>query len=304
MTKPEIGVFLPTMSEPGEALADLVAAARHAEALGFESGWAVDQLIAGTGAPFVDSTVALAAAAGATTTLRLAYGVLVLPIRPVVWAARQAGSLQQVSGGRLILGVGVGGDRHDRSWAAAGAPRRERGRRTDEALAVLPALLRGETVDLDGVPVDLQPGVPVPPIVVGGMAEAALARAVAHGDGWFGMPLPPARLVPAIARLGELAAAAGRARPELTASTAVAIDGDPRLPDRAGLVRRLSDPDGVFGMPAEAVPELLVTGPPAAVAERLDALAELGAARVVVTLAAGDWFRQAELLAEAVALAA
>ena len=67
MAAPAIGVFLPTMTERGAAPPDIAAAARHAEDLGFESAWAVDQLIAGTGVPLVDSTVALAAAAGATS---------------------------------------------------------------------------------------------------------------------------------------------------------------------------------------------------------------------------------------------
>jgi alkanesulfonate monooxygenase SsuD/methylene tetrahydromethanopterin reductase-like flavin-dependent oxidoreductase (luciferase family) len=93
----------------------VIAAARHAEEFGFESAWVVDQLIAGTGLPFVDSTVALSAAAGATNSIRLGYGVMILPLRPVVWVAKQAAALQHISGGRLLLGVGVGGDRHDRS---------------------------------------------------------------------------------------------------------------------------------------------------------------------------------------------
>ena len=301
MTAPAIGVFLPTMSERGEAVADLVAAARHAEDLGFESVWAVDQLVAGTGVPFVDSTVALAAAAGATSRIRLAYGVMILPLRPVVWAAKQVGSLQQVSGGRVLFGVGVGGDRHGLSWQATGVPRRERGRRTDAALAVLPDLVAGKAVDVDGATVQLAPGVAVPPIVVGGMAEGALARAAAYGDGWFSLPLPPAQVGPAAERLAELAAGSGRPVPQITGSISVALDGDPTVPDRAGLVRALSDPDGVYGMPADAVPDILVIGGPDAVAERIGGWSALGAERVVFTLAAGNWFRQAELLASAVA---
>jgi alkanesulfonate monooxygenase SsuD/methylene tetrahydromethanopterin reductase-like flavin-dependent oxidoreductase (luciferase family) len=297
---PAIGVFLPTMTERGEAVPDVVAAARHAEDLGFESVWAVDQLVAGTGVPFVDSTVALAAAAGVTTTIQLAYGVMILPLRPTVWAAKLVGSLQQVTGGRVLFGVGIGGDRHERSWAAAGVPRRERGARTDAALAVLPDLLAGMAVEVDGVAVQLAPGVAVPPIIVGGMADAALARAARYGDGWFTLPLPPAALAPAAARLAELAAELRRPAPAITASASVAIEGDPSLPNAKGLVRRLSDPDGMYGVPAEAVPELLVHGSPAAVAERVAALHALGAERVVVTLAAGDWWRQAELLATAV----
>jgi hypothetical protein len=82
----------------------------------------------------------------------------------------------------------------------------------------------------------------------------------------------------------------------------VAIDGDPALPDRDGLVRRVSDPDGMYGMPAEAVPDVVLTGGPAAVAERVAALGAIGAERVVVSIAAGSWDRQAELVAEAVSL--
>ena len=302
MTSPAIGVFLPTMTARGQTVADVVTAARHAEDLGFESVWVVDQLVGGTGVPFVDSIVALSAVAGATSRVQLAFGVLILPLRPVVWAAKQVASLQQVSGDRVLLGVGVGGDRHERSWAAAGVPRRERGRRTDEALAVLPELIAGKEVDVDGTPVQLAPGATVPPIIVGGMADAALRRAVRHGDGWFTLPLPPARLAPAATQLGLLADEQGLPG----AGDHGEHDGGdrrrPRPPDPERLTRQLSDPDGVYGMPAELAPDLLVTGGPDAVAERIAALGALGAERVVVTLAAGDWARQAELLAAAVAL--
>ncbi len=300
MGGPAIGVFLPTMSERTGTPGDVVAAARHAEDLGFESVWAVDQLVAGTGVPVVDSTVALAAAAGATSRIRLAYGVMILPLRPVIWAAKQVASLQYVSGGRVLFGAGIGGDRHDRSWAAAGVARQERGRRTDAALAVLPDLIAGRPVDLDGTTVELSPGTAVPPILVGGMADAALARAVDRADSWFTLPLPPDQLAPMAGRLAALAAERGRPVPTITASTTVALAGDPSVPGADGLVRLLSDPDGVYGMPAAAVPDILVAGAPAIVAERLDGLAALGAERIVVTLAAGDWHRQTDLLAEAV----
>src|SRR5690606_7954186 len=95
------------------------------------------------------------------------------------------------------------------------------------------------------------PGVAVPPIIVGGMSDAALTRA-ARADGWFTLPLPAGQLAPAVERLGEVADELGRPLPSITASLMVAIDGDPSVPDRDGLVRRLTDPEGLFGMPAEA----------------------------------------------------
>jgi alkanesulfonate monooxygenase SsuD/methylene tetrahydromethanopterin reductase-like flavin-dependent oxidoreductase (luciferase family) len=226
---------------------------------------------------------------------------MILPLRPVVWVAKQAAALQHISGGRLLLGVGVGGDRHDRSWAAAGVPRRERGNRTDAALAVLPHLIAGEEVDVDGRTIQLAPGVAVPPIIVGGLADAALARAAAH-DGWFTIPLPPAALVRAAARLAELATDLDRPTPAITGSVVAAIAGDPTLLDHESLVHILTDPDGIYGMPSAALPDILVTGAPPAISERIRALGEIGAERVVVTLAAGDWYRQVELLAEAVGL--
>jgi alkanesulfonate monooxygenase SsuD/methylene tetrahydromethanopterin reductase-like flavin-dependent oxidoreductase (luciferase family) len=202
----------------------------------------------------------------------------------------------------VLLGVGVGGDRHDLSWQASGVARRERGRRTDAALAVLPDLVAGKSVDVDGATVQLAPGATVPPIIVGGTADAALDRTARHGDGWFAMPVPPEQVAATAGRLAELAAAAGRPAPAVTGSVMVAIDGDPALPDRDGLVRRVSDPDGMYGMPAEAVPDVVLTGGPAAVAERVAALGAIGAERVVVSIAAGSWDRQAELVAEAVSL--
>lgn len=301
-TTPEIGVLLPTLAAPGEPLGDVAAAARHADELGFESVWAVDQLVAGTGGALVESSVALAAAAAVTRRVRLGYGVLVVPLRPAAWVAKQVASVQHLSGGRVLLGVGVGGDRHDRSWPAVGVSRRERGARLDAALRVLPGLIAGEATELDdgrGTVVQLAPGVAVPPILVGGMAEAALVRAVEHGAGWFALPLPPPALVEARDHLAELAAARGRPVPPVTTNILVAFDADPAVPDHDGLIARLSDPDGAYGIPAEVLPSLLTTGGPAEVAAALAALGDAGAVRVVVSLVAGDWSRQAELLAEA-----
>jgi alkanesulfonate monooxygenase SsuD/methylene tetrahydromethanopterin reductase-like flavin-dependent oxidoreductase (luciferase family) len=134
------------------------------------------------------------------------------------------------------------------------------------------------------------------------MSEAAMVRAAEHGDGWFVLPVSPAAMAEGRSRLAELAAARGRPTPSVTASMVAALTGDPALPDHDGLVRALTDPDGMFGMPADAVPGTLTLGGPAEVAARIAEYGEAGAERVVVTLAAGDWARQAELLAEAGAL--
>ncbi|QYG92572.1 LLM class flavin-dependent oxidoreductase [Iamia sp. SCSIO 61187] len=276
---PDIGVFLPTMGDADGPPGDVAAAARQAEDRGFESAWVVDQLVAGAGAPLLDSGLALAAAATATDQLRLAYGVAIVPLRPVVWLAKQVATLQHLSGGRV------------------------RGRRLDTALRVLPSLVAGEPTvlaDEPGAPtVQLAPGAEVPPLVVGGMSPAAERRVVELGAEWFLLPFGPDGTRQARDRIGTRAAAAGRSAPRLTASTMVALEGDPALPSRERVRASVADPRGRFGMPAEAVDDVVLRAGPAAVAEHLAALADAGADRVVVTFAAGDWHAQADLLAEA-----
>jgi alkanesulfonate monooxygenase SsuD/methylene tetrahydromethanopterin reductase-like flavin-dependent oxidoreductase (luciferase family) len=303
MMAPAVGIFLPTMSDRGTAPGDVAAAARHAEELGFESVWVVDQLVGGTGVPLLDSGIALAAAAAVTSRVGLAYGVLVVPLHPLAWLAKQVASLQHVSGGRLILGVGTGGDRHGESWAAAGVPRRDRGPLTDFALQALPGLLAGQPARLaphpDSPLATLSPPAAAPPVIVGGMSGPALRRAARYGDGWFPLPAPLPVVTSARARLAELAAQHGRPAPPVTTSLMTAIAGDPDLPGQGELTRRLTDPDGMFGIPADQVPAVLHTGPPAQIAELLAEHFSHGAERVVISVAAGDWFRQAELAAEA-----
>jgi alkanesulfonate monooxygenase SsuD/methylene tetrahydromethanopterin reductase-like flavin-dependent oxidoreductase (luciferase family) len=295
MVDVNIGVMLPTASARGESPGDVVAAARHAEELGFESVWVVDQLVAGTGTPLLDSITSLAAAAAVTERVRLGLGVLVLPLRPVVWVAKQVATLQHISGGRVLFGVGVGGDRHDRSWRAAGVSRGDRGRLTDAALRVLPDLISGKAVQLDsGADVQLSPGVTVPPIIVGGMSDAAFRRVAEFGDGWFSMGSAEG-LPGQVARLRDVTSA----RPEITGNVMVATEGDPALPDQASLIRAVADPDGVYGVPGEVAESVFLRGNPGAVSERLGQMSAGGAQRAVVTLVGGDWFRQAELLAEA-----
>lgn len=304
MTALEIGAFLPSMAAPGQAPGDMPAAARHAESLGLESVWVVDQLVAGNGNPFLDSTVALTAAAVATSRIRLGYGVAIVPLHHPVWLAKQVASLQHVSGNRVLLGVGAGGDRHEQSWLAAGVPRRERGRRTDAALRALPGLIAGEptVVEPEGAAVQLAPGAPVPPILVGGMSDAALRRTVDFADGWLPLPMLPPALARMRDELARVAAERQRPVPSVSAAIMTALSPDPTLPDEDGLMQRVTDPDGMFGIPAEQVPSLLVRGPAEALAEVLRGYADLGVDRLVISVGAGDWFRQIELVAQARAL--
>lgn len=214
----DIGVLLPTSTpDPQQPiLGDVRASARFAEDLGLDSVWAADHLIAS--APILESTVVLATAAAVTERIEIGWGVLLLALRPVAWAAKQISTLQHVSGDRLTLGVGTGNPAHgDIGWRAAGASYEGRGRRTDEALRLLPGLVTGRpTVLGDGSEVTLAPGSTMPTVLVAGNGTRALRRAAAYGDGWISLGLSPDEVRASIAELAELASGHGRTAPPAT----------------------------------------------------------------------------------------
>jgi len=224
----KIGVILPT-STPDPAkpiLGDVRASARLAEETGLDSVWSTDHLVAS--APMLDSIVVLAIAAAVTERITIGFGVMLLALRPVSWAAKQISTLQYVSGNRIVLGVGTGNPAHgDIGWRAAGMPYKSRGRRTDESLRVLPALVTGQAGVLgDGLEVTLAPGSAMPPVLVAGNGEKALRRAAEYGDGWMCVGLPPEDLAGSLAVLGEFAAQLGRPVPRASVVGPV-LDADP-----------------------------------------------------------------------------
>lgn len=176
MSMLDIGVILPTSTpDPSRhILGDVTESARFAEELGLKSVWSTDHLVAS--APILDSTVVLASAAAATEHILVGFNVLILALRPVAWAAKQISTLQYVSGDRLLLGVGTGNPAHgDAGWRAAGVPFEGRGTRTDEALHVLPGLVRGEPVTFRTAP--RRVSAPAPPCRRCSWRATAYARA-------------------------------------------------------------------------------------------------------------------------------
>jgi alkanesulfonate monooxygenase SsuD/methylene tetrahydromethanopterin reductase-like flavin-dependent oxidoreductase (luciferase family) len=277
-----VGITLPASGSPG-------AFAEHAEAVGLESVWTGDHLI--SIAPKLDSTLLLAQAAATTTRLRLGFGVLILALRPVAWAAKQIATLQNLSGDRVVLGIGTGGTIHgDAAWRAVGEPYAERTARTYEALAVLPDLVAGRPAPVSGEKVTLAPGATMPPVLIGG-GPAAMRRAARQGYGWYPAFLPPASLAAAIREFGELI----DRKPAVTAQVAMAL-GDLPSEQIDAQVRMLTH----YGMSEEQARQSMLIGGPAQAAEHLAALFAAGADRVVgLPLGGGDNRRQAELLAEA-----
>jgi probable F420-dependent oxidoreductase len=167
--------------------------------------------------PVTNGFVTLAAAAGATSHIRLLSSLTVLPLYPAALAAKLATTLDQVSGGRFDLGVGVGGE-HPPEFVAAGTEVAERGARADEALDLLRALWAGGPVDFAGrfstVPgLALDPG-PVqpggPPIWLGGRRPPAVRRAGRYADVWMPYMYTPEQLARSLAEVREAADGAGR----------------------------------------------------------------------------------------------
>ena len=193
----------------------VAAEARQAEGLGYD-GVAVGEHLFFHG-PHPNGFVALAAAAGATARIRLLSSLTVLPLYPAALAAKLAATLDQVSGGRFDMGIGVGGE-YPPEFVAAGVDVTQRGARTDEALEVMRALWAGGDVDFDGrfsrVPgLALAPG-PVqtggPPIWLGGRSPAAVARAGRFGNAWMPYMYTPDQVASSLAEVRAVAEQAGR----------------------------------------------------------------------------------------------
>jgi probable F420-dependent oxidoreductase len=195
------GINFGVCAEPEAA----VRVARAAEAAGFDSVWTGEHVVLpdpqvppSPSAPnekFLDPAVALAYLAAHTQSVRLGTGIIILPQRNPVVLAKELTSVDRVSKGRLIFGLGAGYLKPE--FQALGAPFADRGRRTDEYIEALIALwtqekpeYKGEYVAFGGIQAQPRPvQSPHPPIVVGGMSPSALRRAVRYGNGWYGFAL-------------------------------------------------------------------------------------------------------------------
>ena len=179
---------------PGETVRDLP----KLEELGYEGHWTGDHVM--TLRPMGDILTHLAAASMVSTKLDLISGVLLLPLRHPVPVTKSLTNIDQLSGGRLIVGVGVGGEYPD-EWEACGVPPKERGARMDEALEVVTRLWTEEHVTHEGrfyplndvtlMPRPLQQ--PHPPWWIGGRLEASQRRAAKWASGWFPYLVTPER---------------------------------------------------------------------------------------------------------------
>ena len=306
----EIGVLLPTREAAlaGTPGAELVALAAEAEALGFDSVWVGDSVLA---RPRHEPFALLGAVAAATRRVRIGTAVLVATARHPVHLAHAAATLDELSGGRLVLGVGVGpayGPTR-RELAALGVPYERRWERTAAALEVWRALWRGEPVDAyhgdaavecgpgatggpcpeaAGAAIAPRPATPGgPPVWLGGSGRRARALAAERFDGWLPAPRSAAELAAALA--GRPPRPGGAL--DVGAYVSVALGGDPEAA-RAAIA-------AYYGRPYEAVASLGDTylGDAAGAAQWLAAYARVGAQTIVIRPVGADPARQLRALA-------
>jgi probable F420-dependent oxidoreductase len=231
---------------------EMVALARKAEEVGLESIWTFEHVIvplqydsrypynptgkmgATPETPFVDPLIALSFLAAHTKNLRLATGVNILPQANPLLLAKQAASIDFVSQGRLLLGLGTGWLREE--YAALGTPFERRGARFDDAIHAMKKVWSGDVVEhqsefiqwsgFKSYPLPVQR--PHPPLIIGGATAPALRRVVQHGDGWFVPSGGVDRLRPQLDAMRAVAREHGRdpSSIELTAMWPFALEPD------------------------------------------------------------------------------
>lgn len=227
-----VGVILPSAG-PKCSPERLLTAARWAEELGYQSLWVTDHVALPLECashypyrshgrwdyppetPWLDPLLALGWAGAVAPSLQLGTSVLVAPLRHPVLLAKQVATLDYLSGGRAILGIGAGWMAEE--FATMGVSFANRGRRLDEMVALMRACWSGETVDFQGefyqvagFKMHPRPARGDVPIIWGGHSDAALRRVARLGDGWHPTQIPLDALADGVARLRRHAEQAGR----------------------------------------------------------------------------------------------
>ena len=214
----------------------LVGLACRAEELGFDSVWVHDHVF-NVGhvfdrigdKPYYEPLTLLSFVAARTERVRLGTSVLVLPYHNPIRLAKTAATLDVLSGGRLLMGVGVG--LIEKEIRAMGSPYAERGAYTDESIAIMRALwtqdepsFDGKYYRFDGMKFSPKPRQkPSIPVVIGGVSRAAIRRAARLGDGWQPLGLSPEALGQGIAQLRTEAQACGRDVSKIPVSIAMSL---------------------------------------------------------------------------------
>jgi probable F420-dependent oxidoreductase len=281
--KYRIGVMPgPWPAGPGgpEFLWKLVALCEDTE---IDSLWLSERLSAPL--PVPEPMTTLAAVAARTSRLKFGPSVFVTPFRTPVMAAREIAMIDYLSGGRMLPAFGIGVEQ-EREFLAAGVPFKERGRRTDEAIAIMrrcwsenEVTFEGEFWRLDRITVLPKPVQQPMPLWIGGNSEAAMRRTGRLGDGWIPSFIPPARFAAGVAQTQRFAADAGREVPAdhfgVLVNFCFASDTD--------AARRLAGPFIPRGrVDPDTLEACTAFGPPALLRERLEEYVAGGASKFIV----------------------
>jgi probable F420-dependent oxidoreductase len=222
-----LGMFLRN-SGPASTRSTITECAKAADTMGIDDLWVLDHIAIppdeaeGSGGRYVDPLATLAFAAGITSRVRLGVSVLIAPYRAALPTAKWLASIQELSGGRLCVGFGVG-------WMAAefkalGIDRKRRGAITDETLRVIHQCFANDEVEINGQRFLFKPRPERPTILIGGAPENALSRAVELADGWMPMNLDVTKLREHSADLCARMNAAGKPKPEIIPLTPLPLD--------------------------------------------------------------------------------
>jgi alkanesulfonate monooxygenase SsuD/methylene tetrahydromethanopterin reductase-like flavin-dependent oxidoreductase (luciferase family) len=291
----------PVGTDPLAHLSDIC---REAEQLGATALWTCDHLF--WHGPSLESMVVLSVAATATEGCILGSCVIQLPLRQAAAVAKQAATLQILSRGRLVLGVGVGS--HAGEYEQSGIDYHRRGQLLDAGIT---ELRRSWATGRDVAAGDIgttgperyrQLPEPLPvPVWVGGSSEAALRRAAVLADGWMPLFLNPTEYRQAVGRLAKEVERAGRAADEVVPSMVlfVSIDDDPTVGRRRGTAWMSS----LYGIPAKAFERHLVSGSADEVADVVATYRNAGAEHVAVYVTADQPLEQFDRLVSALSVA-
>jgi probable F420-dependent oxidoreductase len=232
----EIGLNVRNMG-PQSTRGLLVDCAHAAEQAGIDHLWVADHIAIppdqaeGSGGRYLDPLATLSFLAAVTDRIRLGAGVLVLPYRPPFATAKWVATIQELSGGRFLFGVGAGWMKAE--FKIVGAPLERRGAITDETLEFVHRCFAADEVEEMGQRFLFLPRPKRPPIYVGGAGPAVLRRAARFGDGWMPIGGDPAKLAPSIGELTKLFADAGKPAPEVIAVTTLPLEDPEKATDRA-----------------------------------------------------------------------
>jgi alkanesulfonate monooxygenase SsuD/methylene tetrahydromethanopterin reductase-like flavin-dependent oxidoreductase (luciferase family) len=302
---PRIGYLLPTremVMQGRPETGPLLVLVERAEALGYDAVWVGDSLLA---RPRHDPLTLLAAVAARTRRVRVGTAVFLPALRNPVVLAHQLATLDRISEGRLVLGVGIASDVQNirDEFAAAGVPWEGRVGRMMEGLRLARALWTGKPVDWEGRwlvksgvlgPTPHRPG--GPPIWLAGSVRAAFERAANHFDGWFANEPDLARWTAQWSEVQQVVRDAGRDPNGFAAANYVTLALDE---DRARAEQRIDTfLKSYYGQPAAALRkrQAVFGGPPAAAADWLQGYAAAGVTDLVVRFT-GDHERQLDAVA-------